>query len=68
LGKGACTFKEADITRALKAAKKAGVDVRVEIDLERKRMRITPVKAGEANDRNEWDDELFNGNDQASLR
>jgi hypothetical protein len=58
LGKGACTFREADVTRALKAAKKAGVDVQVEIDLELKRMTITPMKAGEAKDRNEWDDDI----------
>jgi hypothetical protein len=45
LGKGACTFKEADVTRAFKAARKAGVDVQVEIDLERKRMTITPINA-----------------------
>jgi hypothetical protein len=49
LGKGACTFKEIDVTRAFKAAKKAGVNVQVEIDLERKRMRITPLKAGDVN-------------------
>lgn len=49
MGKGVCTFKEADVTRAFKAARKAGVDVQVEIDLERKRMTITPVKAYEAN-------------------
>ena len=59
MGKGSCTFKEADIIRALKAAKKAGVDVHVEIDLEHKRMRITPLKPGKVNDGNEWDDELF---------
>ncbi len=68
MGKGACTFKEADLTRAFKAAKKAGVDVQVEIDLERKRMRIMPVKAGEVNDRNEWDDELFDGAHQTEVR
>jgi hypothetical protein len=49
LGKGAYTFKQTDVTRAFKAAKKAGVEVQVEIDLERKRMRITPVKAGDVN-------------------
>jgi hypothetical protein len=49
LGKAACTFKEVDITRAFKAAKKAGVDVQVEIDLERRRMTITPVKQGREN-------------------
>jgi hypothetical protein len=68
VGKGVCTFKEADVTRAFKAAKKAGVDVQVEIDLERKRMRITPVKAGNVNGANEWDEVLDNGDDQASLR
>ena len=51
MGKGACTFKEVDVTRAFKAAKKAGVDVQVEIDLERKRMTITPVKTCEASGR-----------------
>jgi hypothetical protein len=69
LGKGACTFKAADVTRAFKAAKKAGLDVQVEIDLQRKRMRITPVKVSEANDDgNEWDQELFGGNDQTKVR
>ena len=63
LGKAACTFKEVDITRAFKAAKKAGVDVQVEIDLERKRMTITPVRRdgensarkGTAVGEGEWD-------------
>jgi hypothetical protein len=57
LGKGVCTFKEADVTRAFKAAKKAGVDVQVEIDLEHKRMRITPVKACDSKagtEENDW--------------
>jgi hypothetical protein len=49
LGKAACTFKEVDLARALKAAKKVGVDVQVEIDLERRRMTITPVKRGREN-------------------
>ena len=68
MGKGPCTFKEADLTRALKAAKKAEVDVKVEIDLERKRMTITPVKSGAVNSRNEWDDELFDGAHQTEIR
>ena len=47
-------FKASDVTRALKAAKKAGYIARVEIDLERKIMTITPVaqssdKASESN-------------------
>jgi hypothetical protein len=65
LGKNACTFKEADVTRAFKAAKKAGVDVQVEIDLDRKRITITPVRGREVNGNanetagigeSEWDD------------
>jgi hypothetical protein len=32
MGHGPCTFREADLARALKAAKKAGVRVRVEIE------------------------------------
>jgi hypothetical protein len=63
LGKAACTFKVVDITRIFKAAKKAGVDVQVEIDLERKRMTITPVRRdgensarkGTAVGEGEWD-------------
>ena len=46
MGKAACTFKEVDLARALKAAKKADGDVRIEIDLERRRMTITPIKRG----------------------
>jgi hypothetical protein len=68
LGKGSCTFKEADLTRAFKAAKKAGVDAQIEIDLERKRMRIRPMKPGHVNEKNEWDEELFNGKDQIAVR
>jgi hypothetical protein len=68
LGKGAYTFKQTDVTRALKAAKKAGVDVQVTIDLERKRLTITPIKAGGENGTNEWDEVFDNGDDQASVR
>ena len=58
MGKGPCTFKEADVTRAFKAAKKAGIDVQIEVDLERKRMMIKPVKADETGNgttKNDWD-------------
>lgn len=59
MGKGRCTFKEADVTRALRAVKKAGVEAQVELDLERKRMTITPVKLVESNSKtNEWDEVL----------
>jgi hypothetical protein len=63
MGKGPCRFKEVDVTRALRAARKAGVPVQVEIDLERKKMTLTPVKfiatvASESDDSinaGEWD-------------
>jgi hypothetical protein len=56
MGKAACTFKEVDVTRALRAAKKAGVDVQVTLDLERKTMTLTPIKASESD--NGIDNEL----------
>lgn len=49
MGSGPCTFKELEITRALKAAKKAGVDVQIKIDLARKMITLIPVKAREEN-------------------
>jgi hypothetical protein len=63
MGKGPLLFKKTDVTRALLAAKKAGVDVRVELDLERKRMTLTPVKPDAWNGKteNEWDEVLPNG-------
>jgi hypothetical protein len=70
MGKGPCAFKEVDVTRAIRAAKKAGVEnPQVVIDLERKTMTIAPVKLGESNSKteNDWD-EIHNGKDQASAR
>jgi hypothetical protein len=64
MGKGPCTFREADVTRALKAARKAGVDVQLRIDLERKTMTVTMLKVIEPVERDpksemtgdgEWD-------------
>jgi hypothetical protein len=48
MGKAACTFKQSDVTRAFKAAKKAGVDVQVQINQETKTITITPVKVIES--------------------
>jgi hypothetical protein len=64
MGKAACTIKQTEITRVLKAAKKAGVDVQLQIDLERKTMTVTTVKVIEPVERDpksemtgdgEWD-------------
>jgi hypothetical protein len=50
-------FKESEITRAIRAAKKAGmIDPIIEVDIARKRLRIIPLNKNE--DRaaiNEWD-------------
>ena len=42
------SFKESDITRAIRAAAKAGKDVKIEIDLDRRCMSIIPIKPVEA--------------------
>jgi hypothetical protein len=59
MGHGPCTFKEVDLVRALRAAKKAGVDVsRAEVARDGKIVLVLN-KDGEAlpySKRNEWDD------------
>jgi hypothetical protein len=64
MGRGRCTFREVDLTRALRAAKKAGADVaRAEIARDGKIVLVLN-KAGEApsrSERNEWDE--INGDD-----
>ena len=49
-------FKESDIARAFRAARKAGVDVKVEVDLDRRCMCIIPVKVEQtsSNDLDRW--------------
>ncbi len=49
MGHGPSSFRETDVTRALRAAKRAGVDVVVDLDIINKRMRLIPLKPGEAN-------------------
>jgi hypothetical protein len=45
---GPHSFKQSDVTRAFVAAQKAGEKVRVEIDLQHKRITLTPMKPDEA--------------------
>jgi hypothetical protein len=58
MSRGPCTFKQADITKAVKAVAKAGVQVaRVEVD-KSGRIVIITGKPGEANggeSANPWD-------------
>ena len=64
MGHGRCTFKEVDLTRALRAAKKAGAHVaRAEVARDGKIVLVLK-KDGEpssTNERNEWDQ--INGED-----
>jgi len=59
MGHGPCTFKETDLVRALRAAKKAGVNVaRAEVARGGKIVLVLK-KDGEApyvSERNEWDE------------
>ena len=57
MGRRPCTFKEADVTRAYKAAIKAGVMVEIKISLDRREITLTPVKIGEVDcsGSNPWD-------------
>jgi hypothetical protein len=59
MSRGRQTFKQIDVTKALKATVNAGITVaRVEIDKEGK-IVVVPVKAGDETgdrlERNEWD-------------
>jgi hypothetical protein len=64
MGHGRCTFKEVDLTRALRAAKKAGAHVaRAEVSRDGKIVLVLK-KDGEVSsisERNEWDE--INGTD-----
>jgi hypothetical protein len=58
MGHGRCTFRETDLTRALRAAKKAGADV-VRAEVARDGRIILVLRNGEApadGERNEWDE------------
>jgi hypothetical protein len=61
MGRGPCTFKEADITRAVRAVKKAGADAEIKIDLGNGKVMRIMVKAGNGltapTEINEWDAE-----------
>jgi hypothetical protein len=59
MGHGRCTFREVDLTRALRAAKKAGADVaRAEVARDGKIVLVLKnnVEARSTSERNEWDE------------
>ena len=59
MSKGKYPFKESDITRVYRAAKKAGVENPIiEVDTKHGRLRIVPRPdvASTGTDQNEWDE------------
>ena len=62
MGRGRCTFKLVDLTRAIKAVKKAGVDVaRAEVARDGKIVLVLQKDGEPLSERNEWD--VVNGED-----
>jgi hypothetical protein len=59
MGRGQCTFRQGDVTRAVKAVTAAGVAIaRIEIDKAGKITIITAnseLREGEGKEANEWD-------------
>lgn len=57
MGHGRCTFKEVDLTRALRAAKKAGAQVaRAEVARDGKIVLVLKKDGESTSEGNEWDD------------
>jgi hypothetical protein len=70
VGHGSCTFKEVDLIRALKAAKKAGVDVaRAEVARDGRIVLVLNRNSDTQpnSERNEWDEEVSRA-DKAEIR
>lgn len=56
MGHGPCAFKETDVTRLLRAAKKAGVPVRIEIEAGKITLTtVSPAAEEKTTDENPWD-------------
>jgi hypothetical protein len=66
MARGPCTFRQRDVTAAIRAALDAGVQVaRVEVNADGKIVMIIGKIAETA--KNEWDEE-FDGADQTQIR
>jgi hypothetical protein len=65
MSKGPYPFRETDITRAFRAAKKAGIEHPIiEVDTEHRRLRIIPRdEVSTVTDHNEWNEVLPHGKD-----
>jgi hypothetical protein len=65
MSRGPHSFRQADITRAYRAARKAGIEHPIiEVDTKHRRLRIIPRdEVGVATDQNEWDEVLPDGED-----
>ena len=65
MARASLTFRQSDVTRAVKAVMAAGIKVeRVEVDSVGKITIVTGQTS--STERNEWD-EVFNGEDQAQV-
>ena len=62
MGKRSCAFTKTSVKRAFEGAKKAGVQVQIVVDQERKTMTITPVQVVDTScdGSNPWDEVLDN--------
>jgi hypothetical protein len=61
-----CSYKQTDLTRALRAAKAAGVSVKIEIEDGKMTVTSMDKAATVDSERNEWDEE--HGPDQTKVR
>jgi hypothetical protein len=66
MGRGKSTFRQSDVTRLLRAARAAGVKVRVEIE-PGKLIAVTVDDDSGNEGQNEWDEDL-DGADQTEIR
>lgn len=70
MGHGPCTFKQRDVTAAVKAARAGGMEVaRVEIGKDGRIVIVAgkPVEGTKLQPTNEWDS-AFDGNDKVQTR
>lgn len=68
MSRGKASFRESEVTRAVKAVKKAGVEV-ARVEVENGKIIVIAGKPADSatNDKNEWDEAVY-GTDQTLAR